>query len=98
MEVERVRDELSERLACAERVLASLEAAREETERVLAESQRSDPMKAVTGRSALESSIETTRGLVEVLRRAVGDAQRVLSSGGSVNVEVVAGLRVALAR
>ncbi len=50
----------------AHRVLAGLEQGRELTEQRAAETGRRDPMKFVTGRSALETAISATR---EMIRR-----------------------------
>ncbi len=67
---------LQARLADAERVLESLEEARRETERHLADSNRADSLKSVTGRSALEAAIDTTRAIIEHLRRAIAETRR----------------------
>ncbi len=61
--------ELEERLSSAEAVLRSLEAAQARSDRELTRLNRSDPMKEVTGRSAIERAIAATRSLIDSLRR-----------------------------
>jgi hypothetical protein len=77
----RLVDELRAKLHEAEALLRSLHRAKQESETRLSEENRADAMKLVTGRSAIESAIESTRHLIERLRSVIVEAQRALASG-----------------
>lgn len=94
--IEHVYQELKAQLRRAEAVLRSLETAKQETERDLAADNREDPMKTVTGRSAIESAIDSTRAMIDRLRRALAEAQRLLTSPEPIPAGAPADLRVAL--
>ena len=84
----RVLDELCERLLHAEAVLHSLHCAKAESEERLASDNRADALKAVTGRSALETAIDSTRRLIDRLRTAINEAQAALSSSACLDAQV----------
>ena len=58
----------------AETLLRRLLAAREETNRRLKENDSRDPLEAVTGKSALDKAIDTTRELVRKLNSHVAES------------------------
>ncbi|MEZ6235530.1 MAG: hypothetical protein R3B68_15195 [Phycisphaerales bacterium] len=60
----------------AEGLLRDLLAAKAESERNLAQSNEKDRLKAVTGRSAYDNAIASTRRMVELLDRACAEASR----------------------
>ncbi|MGE3108241.1 MAG: hypothetical protein AB7G11_09830 [Phycisphaerales bacterium] len=60
----------------AETLLHELLAASSECESHLAEQSRPDPMRLVTGKSSLERAIHDTRRMLELLDRAIADADR----------------------
>lgn len=62
----------------AEQLLKALLAAQDECERVTSMTMRSDPIKSVTGSSAIETAIASTRRMIETLDRATNDARRSL--------------------
>jgi hypothetical protein len=66
----RLRAETLDALARARRLLASLEEAKQETERHLARLRRPDAYATVTGRSALDNAVASTQRLIESLERA----------------------------
>lgn len=70
-----VRDDVRDRLARAEAVLASLLEARGECERQLAAMRRADPIKAITGQSAIERAIDSTRSMIESLERVAVEVE-----------------------
>jgi hypothetical protein len=90
---EQLADELRSHLCRAEEVLRSLESAKRETEETLASANRSDPIKCVTGRSALDRSIEHTAAMIDRLRRAFEEAQRLLRSSGPVSMDAAIRVR-----
>lgn len=55
----------------AEDLLRGLLAAKSQTEAYLSESGREDPVKRLTGKSAIENAIASTRRMIETLDRAV---------------------------
>lgn len=70
-------------------VLETLVAEREASERRLAEVRRVDLLKHVTGRSSLDTAIDTTRRMIEALDRGLAEAERGPRSGYSLTPEVV---------
>lgn len=66
----RLHAETIDALARARRLLDSLEEAKAETERHLARLRRPDAYATVTGRSALDNAVLSTRRLIESLERA----------------------------
>ncbi len=68
---------LLETLAARQRaaeLLKTLERAQAECEGCLRSDERQDMMKAVTGKSSIESAIGQTRRMIEMLDRALGEA------------------------
>ena len=81
---------LLETLAARQRaaeLLKTLERAQAECEGCLRSDERQDMMKAVTGKSSIESAIGQTRRMIEMLDRALGEAGE-----GAAAVEVVGGV------
>jgi hypothetical protein len=60
----------------AESLLRGLIAAHAECESHLVRLNRKDPLKAVTGKSALDNAVAATRRMIESLERAMQDAMR----------------------
>lgn len=65
----------------AAELLSGLVAAAAATEEQMRLSSRKDPMKVVTGRSAMENAVAATRRMIESLERAVEDARKDLDDG-----------------
>ena len=57
-------------------LLEALVAERAASERRMAEDRRKDLIKQVTGRSALDTAIESTRRMIDTLDRNLADAER----------------------
>jgi len=72
--------ETAARKADAEAVLSSLLAAKLESDRATSRLKRPDPMRAVTGNSAIDRAIVTTRNLIGTLDRALADIRRELAA------------------
>jgi hypothetical protein len=66
--------EASARRERAEAVLQSLLAAKAECEKQLARFKRPDMIKSVTGQSALDAAIASTKRMIESLNRTLADA------------------------
>ena len=90
---ERLIVELRRQETQAESVLRSLEGAKAETEAVLESANRTDPLKTVTGRSALDSAIEHTRAMRDRVRDAIREAGALLASSEPVPMERAVELR-----
>src|ERR1041384_3848060 len=60
-------------------LLKALQAAQAEAEQHMARAERPDVMKAVTGRSAMDNAIASTKRMIEALDRAVEEARKCLS-------------------
>jgi acyl-CoA reductase-like NAD-dependent aldehyde dehydrogenase len=69
----------------AEAMLKSLLQAHAECEAQLVSEKRTDPVRTVTGKSSLETAIETTKRMIEALDRAVEEAREIEgeTDGGS---------------
>ena len=78
-EQQRVLIETAERRDRAEALLASLEKARQQCEHEMTRAQRADVVKEVTGHSALDRAIHSTRRMIDTLEQAIRDAARNLS-------------------
>jgi hypothetical protein len=65
----------------AEALLKSLIDAKTESERRLAELDQSDVFRDVTGRSAIDNAIKSTRRMVDTFNRLIGDMQKELGEG-----------------
>ena len=72
----------------AERILESLLRARAECDQCLQKEQRADPMRSVTGASALDKAGANTRRMSETLNRAVEGAAKVTGGRAPAAVEV----------
>jgi hypothetical protein len=72
-----VLETLAARQRAAE-LLKQLEAAQAECEGVLKGDQRQDLMKQVTGKSSIETAICSARRMVEMMDRALEEAQKVV--------------------
>lgn len=68
---QRLLDEAHASRAHAAAVLEGLLAAKAECERELVKSRRSDPFKAVTGKSSLDRAIASTRKMIDSLDRMI---------------------------
>lgn len=71
----------------ASALLAGLLEAKATTERELAQYQRTDLLKKVTGRSALDNAIESTRRMIETLDRTMQRLHRELGEDDLVIFE-----------
>lgn len=89
----RLVDQLCERLIQAEALLHALHQAKSDSEQRLASDNRTDAMKAVTGRSSLDAAIESTRRLIDRLRHAINDTQSALASSQPMTRDTIARLR-----
>lgn len=78
-EQQRLLIETNERRARAQELLKSLMRAKSECEEQMNRAQRSDAIKDVTGHSALERAIATTRRMIETLDQAIRDVVRSVS-------------------
>lgn len=67
-------DDLSSQRAHAEAVLKSLIEAKEACEQQAAANHRSDLFKAVTGRSALDAAIVSTKRIIDQIDRQLGES------------------------
>jgi hypothetical protein len=70
---------LEETLAAKERAAALLKgllAAAAVSDEQMRQTSRKDPMKVVTGRSAMENAVASTRRMIESLNRAVEEARK----------------------
>jgi len=63
----------------AEELLRGLLEAKSQTETYLTEIGREDPVKKLTGKSAIENAIASTKRMIETLDRAVDQVRRELS-------------------
>ncbi len=63
----------------AEELLRGLLEAKTQTETYLSEAGRDDPVKTLTGKSAIDNAISSTRRMIETLDRAVEQVRRELS-------------------
>lgn len=59
----------------ARRLLSELIVAKAEYEKELLKSNRTDPMKSVTGKSSLDRAIASTRRMIDALERSVASAE-----------------------
>lgn len=59
----------------AEALLKSLQDARAESEKRMRELKQSDPIKKVTGRSAMDNAIASTQRMIETLNRAIAQLE-----------------------
>lgn len=60
----------------AEVLLRTLQEAKAQTERHLAEIKRSDPIKQVTGRSSLDKAIAETQRAIDAFNRVIQDIRK----------------------
>ncbi len=60
----------------AEALLRALQDAKAQTEKHLAEVKRPDPIKQVTGRSAMDKAIAETQRAIEAFNRVIHDVKR----------------------
>lgn len=70
----------------AAELLKTLERAQAECEGCLRSDERQDMMKAVTGKSSIESAIGQTKRMIEMLDRALGEAGEGGQEGAGLEV------------
>lgn len=63
----------------AEALLRGLLTARERSEQFLVESKKTDAMKSITGRSAMDNAIASTQRMIDTLNRALTELSTELS-------------------
>lgn len=68
-------DDFRQTLATAQRVLALLKADRATVEQRLASQGRGDPVRAVTGRSAIDAAIQDTQQRIREIESLLGDEE-----------------------
>ena len=76
VEAQRIATETTTAREKAEALLAGLMEAKAEAERRLVADRRPDAFQAVTGRSAMENAIASTKRMIESIDEAVAGAQR----------------------
>lgn len=75
----------------AEALLQNLLDAKRVTERELSRYQREDPMRTVTGRTAIDDAIASTRRMIETLNRSLREAERELAEEEAAGLHEAAG-------
>jgi len=75
----------------AEALLQNLMDAKRITERELSRFSREDPKRSVTGRSAIDDAIASTRRMIETLNRSLHEAERELAEEEAAGAPQAAG-------
>ncbi|GMV26667.1 MAG: hypothetical protein AMXMBFR58_26980 [Phycisphaerae bacterium] len=70
----------------AEDLLRGLLEAKSQTESFLAEGGREDPVKSLTGRSAIDNAINSTKRMIDTLDRAIEQVRRELDQDDWVEI------------
>ncbi|MBL8964284.1 MAG: hypothetical protein KF787_00295 [Phycisphaeraceae bacterium] len=71
----------------AEELLKGLLSAKSQTEQYLSDAGREDPVKKLTGRSAIDNAIASTRRMIETLDRAMEQVRQELSEQDLAEIE-----------
>lgn len=71
----------------AEDLLSGLLNAKSQTEQYLTDAGREDPVKKLTGRSAIDNAIASTRRMIETLDRAMEQVRQELSEQDLAEIE-----------